>query len=67
MTAVLTYNDVCSAKKYTKRSSNTLRCLVYFSAEQTLLEPERWIKSKTMIVKTGGSLPFGPTGAANSL
>ena len=29
-------SDVCSAEKYTKRSSNTLLGLVYFSAEQTL-------------------------------
>ena len=31
----LEYN-VCSAEKYTKRSSNTLLHLVYFYAEQTL-------------------------------
>ena len=28
--------NVCSVEKYTKRSSNTLLSLVYFSAEQTL-------------------------------
>ena len=35
--AMLLYNtNVCSVKKYTKRSSNTVLRLVYFFMEQTL-------------------------------
>ena len=33
---ILKMINVCSTEKYTKRSSNTVLSLVYFSAEQTL-------------------------------
>ena len=35
---LLSIGNVCSAEKLTKRNSNTLMCLVSFSAEQTLYQ-----------------------------
>ena len=51
-------HNVCSAEKYTKRSSNTLLRLVYFFAEQAL---NLTVFHLIWVVGTYGKIRFGAT------